>query len=219
MIDTSVVPHSIFSRTPQVGGVIGGVFAASVTPRLEGTNQVDLPAALRLIDYFCDCALRGITLLGATGEFLHLDTDQRALFVSRAIAHSRLPVMVNVSHSSLDGAVLLARQAIDAGAAALLLMPPYYFRYEGPEVAEFFQRFADQVRTSLPLFLYNIPFFTTWIPIEVAETLLEAGVFAGIKDSSGDRAYMDRLLTLSERTGCTVMVGNDTIFTIARSAG
>ncbi|MBK5290206.1 MAG: dihydrodipicolinate synthase family protein, partial [Acidobacteriia bacterium] len=40
-----------------------------------------------------------------------------------------------------------------------------------------------------------------------------------IKDSSGDRVYMDRLLALSKRTGCTVMVGNDTIFTIARSAG
>jgi len=195
------------------------VFAAAVTPRREGTNHVDLPAALRLIDYFCDCPLRGITLLGATGEFLHLEADQRTAFVSRAITHSRLPVMVNVSHSSFDGAVLLARQAMDAGAVALLLMAPYYFRYQGPEVAEFFRRFADTVRTSLPMFLYNIPFFTSWIPIEVAESLLEEDVFDGIKDSSGDRVYMDRLLALSKRTGCTVMVGNDTIFTVARSAG
>ena len=46
-------------------------------------------------------------------------------------------------------------------------MPPYFFRYSQADVEEFFLCFAREAGGRTPLFLYNIPFFTTEIGIDV----------------------------------------------------
>lgn len=156
-------------------------------------------------------------MLGATGEFPHFSIEDRQRLAETIIAGTRLPVMVNVSHSSLDGALELAQAAKQAGAAALLLMPPYFYRYGEPETGEFLRRFAAAAPAGIPRFLYNIPFFTSPIPIELALDLLRSQAYAGIKDSSGDWQSMSRLLEVRETA--TIVVGNDSIFTRARSDG
>src|SRR5205085_12086391 len=113
----------------------------------------------------------------------------------------------------------LAEQAADAGAAALLVMPPYFFAYAQTEVREFYLRLADRLGGSVPIFLYNIPCFNNEISIDTACELLATGLFAGIKDSSGNFDHFLRLKTQRESTPFTFLVGNDAIFTRARSAG
>ena len=59
--------------------------------------------------------------------------------VNFAAKRSRVPLLVNVSHSTLDGAVELARQAAGAGVAGVLLMPPHYFRHSQQEILIFYR--------------------------------------------------------------------------------
>jgi dihydrodipicolinate synthase/N-acetylneuraminate lyase len=189
---------------------IGGVIAAVLTPRKE--SHADVAALLELIDWLCAAGVRGLALLGATGEFAALSLDERARLAFLAAKRSRVPLLVGVGHASLDGAVELAREAAAAGAAGVLLMPPYFFRYDQEEIRGFYREFARQ-SGGIPTYLYNIPFFTSPIALETALELLASGAFAGIKDSSGDLAYIEALVVH------TVLAGNDSIYAAARQAG
>src|SRR6185295_10519692 len=139
--------------------------------------------------------------------------------VQLAVKRSRVPVLAGVGHSTLDGAIAIGREAASAGAAGLLLMPPYFFRYSQEDIREFYMQFTAALGRSARIFLYNIPFFTNEIAIATSIALLSTGEFAGIKDSSGEYDHFERLLELSREKAFTVLVGNDRIFTRARKAG
>jgi len=194
-----------------------GIYVAAVTPRKPGHVEIDLPAALAMIDWLCDRGVNGFVLMGSTGEFPHYDIQQRIAYARAVIRHSRVPVLVNVSHSSYRGAMQLANAAKDDGAAGSVLMPPYYFRYTQTQLYDYFRAFGDEFRDA-PLYLYNIPFFTTPLQVATAERLLDTGRFAGIKDSSGDIDYLGQLLPFRSNT-TAVFVGNDVVFHSMRTAG
>jgi dihydrodipicolinate synthase/N-acetylneuraminate lyase len=85
--------------------VIQGIHAALATPRRQDGNEVDLGAALELVDFVGRGGVDGLLLLGSTGEFVHFDVEDRVRLTQFAIKRSRVPVAVNVSHSSLEGAL------------------------------------------------------------------------------------------------------------------
>ena len=196
-----------------------GVNVAAVTPHGKRGDEPDIGATLELIDFLCAAGVQGLTLLGSTGEFVSLDFNDRVRLAYLAVKRSRVPVLAGVSHSTLDGALALGREATAAGAAGLLVMPPYFFRYGQPEIREFYLRFAEEMGHAAPLYLYNIPAFTNPIAAETAVELLLSGQFAGIKDSSGDWQYFEALLSHAREHSFTLLVGHDSIFARARMAG
>jgi 4-hydroxy-tetrahydrodipicolinate synthase len=198
---------------------LAGVFAAITTPRRKGTLEADFSAALDLLDFTADAGVAGVGMLGSTGEFLNFNFTDRQRLVYLGVKRSRVPVIAGVSHSSLDGAVQLGDEAISSGADALLVMPPYFFRYEQPEIEAFLLEFARETAGAVPILLYNIPQFTSPIEIETVERLVATGLFAGIKDSSGDWDYFERLLTLRREGHFAVLAGNDRIAARALAAG
>jgi 4-hydroxy-tetrahydrodipicolinate synthase len=195
-----------------------GVIAAAVTPHGKRGTEPDIGATLDLIDFLCAAGVQGIALLGSTGEFVNLNFDDRVRLVYLAVKRSRVPVLAGVSHSTLDGALALGREASAAGAAGLLLMPPFFFRYRQPEIREFYLRFAEMSHGA-PTYLYNIPAFTSGISGETAAQLLSTGRFAGIKDSSGDWDNFEALGRAKREHRFTLLVGHDAIFARARRAG
>ncbi len=196
-----------------------GVIAAAVTPRGKRGDEPDIGATLELVDFLCAAGVQGIALLGSTGEFVNLNFDDRARLVYLAVKRSRVPVLAGVSHSTLDGALALAREAGAAGAAGLLLMPPFFFRYRQPEIREFYLRFAAGLTHAPPVYLYNIPAFTSEIAGETAMALLDTGRFAGIKDSSGGWDYFAALSAHKSTHSFTLLVGHDGLFARGRRAG
>jgi dihydrodipicolinate synthase/N-acetylneuraminate lyase len=198
---------------------LAGVFAAIITPRREGTLEADFSAALELLDFVADAGAAGICMLGSTGEFLNFSFTDRQRLVYLGVKRCRVPLIAGVAHSSFDGAVQLADDAISSGADALLIMPPYFFRYQQPEIEAFLLEFARETGGAVPLLLYNIPQFTSPIGIETVERLAGTGLFAGIKDSSGDWDYFERLLPLRREGAFAVLAGNDRIAARALAAG
>jgi 4-hydroxy-tetrahydrodipicolinate synthase len=198
---------------------LGAVNVAAVTPHREVGYEADLGSTLELVDYLCGAGAHGIVLLGSTGEFPHMSLEDRAHLVRLAVKRSRVPIIACVTHSTLDGTVRLAEDAGKSGAAAILVMPPYFFPYAAAEVREFYLRFAERMAGAVPILLYNIPLFTSAIPVETACELLSSGCFAGLKDSSGSFDAFTKLNAQRQPGAYTFLVGADSIFTRARSAG
>jgi 4-hydroxy-tetrahydrodipicolinate synthase len=197
----------------------GGIHVAAATPHRPDAQTPDLGAALDLIDFLSQAGVDGLALFGSTGEFLHFSNEARARLVYLAVKRSRVPVIAGISHATLNGALQLARDASNAGAAYLLLMPPFFFRYDQAEVREFYLQFMRSVGRSAPVILYNIPAFTSEITVETARELLSTDLFAGIKDSSGKLDYVTELQAMRPERSFLLLVGNDLVFTAGRRAG
>jgi len=207
------------SKQAPAAACLGGVIAAAIAPRRSEEYSIDLGATLELVDFLTERGVSGIALLGSTGEFVHFALDDRRHMVSFAAKRSRVPMLVNISHSTLDGAIELAREATAAGASGLMLMPPYYFQYSQDEIRSFFLAFSDAVGDSVPVFLYNIPIFTNEISIDVATELLASGRYAGIKDSSGSLDYFTALQKQAALTPFTLLAGMERLFIEERRLG
>lgn len=192
---------------------IEGVYAAPITPRRKGGEEIDLAAYWSLIDFLCSKKVDGLVLLGSTGEFLHFSMEERIRMVPLAVKRSRVPVLVNVSHSTVDGAIALAQAAVNARAAGLLLMPPYFYRYADDEIREFYRAFRQDVSQQVPVLLYNIPQFGNGISPQLAAELLRSG-YDGIKDSSGDMPHFNQMRDLVGESSW--VMGSDNLFTQAR---
>ncbi len=198
--------------------MLEGVSTPLITPH-GADSQPDLAAMKELIDFAIAGGVRAICIGGTTGEFIHYSLGLRKRMVACAAEHSRVPVIAGIGHSTLDGALDLARSAAECGARTLLVMPPYFFRYAQEEIKEFFLRFADARPPDLPILLYNIPAFSNEISVETARELLSSGRFAGIKDSSGSLDAFMRLKAVRARHPFALLVGDDKIFTEARTQG
>lgn len=198
---------------------LAGVNVAAITARQAGGRQLDFGASLEILDFLNAAGVNAIAVHGTTGEFLHFDFEERNRLVSEAVKRSRAPIVANVSHSTLEGSLALAEAAHAAGAAALLLMPPYFFPYTQPQLERFFLEFAARAPDGADILLYNIPFFTTPLECGTSLSLLSSGRFAGIKDSSGSYEAFLRFIELRQRLPLTLLVGNDVVFTRARTAG
>ncbi|HXN50138.1 MAG TPA: dihydrodipicolinate synthase family protein [Bryobacteraceae bacterium] len=197
---------------------VSGVYAAAITPRREGPG-IDLAGVFDLLDFLGRGGVDGIALMGSTGEFLHFPVIERCRLISLAVRRSRVPILAGVSHSTLEGALSLAREAASAGAAGVLLMPPYFFSYSQDDVRHFYLHFADALKGAVPIFLYNIPSFTTAISSPLAIELLSTGLFEGIKDSTAGWDDFEALRAARERFPFTLMAGQDVLYSRARLAG
>jgi 2-dehydro-3-deoxy-D-pentonate aldolase len=195
------------------------VFVAAITPRRAHEHSIDLGATLELIDFLGERGVAGIALLSSTGEFVHFALDDRRHMVNFAAKRSRVPLLVNVSHSTLDGAVELAREAACAGVAGVLLMPPYYFRYQQEEIRSFYLAYAKAMDEATSTYLYNIPAFTTEIASSTAADLLSGGAFSGIEDSSGSMEYFSALCEQAALTPFTILAGQERVYVQQRRAG
>jgi dihydrodipicolinate synthase/N-acetylneuraminate lyase len=197
--------------------VFEGVYAAAVTPR-RSAAEADLAALWALFDFLAARGLDGLVLMGSTGEFVHFSLDERIRMMGLAVKRSRLPLLINVSHTTLDGALELAQAAAGAGAAGLLLMPPYFYRYGQADLLVFFKRFRDEMRHAPPLLLYNIPLFTNPLEPETVAGLIAYG-YAGVKDSGGVWEDFETVRNLCAGRDYTFLAGSDRLFARARAAG
>jgi dihydrodipicolinate synthase/N-acetylneuraminate lyase len=205
--------------TSKPGHLAHGLYAALATPRRRSVAEPDTAAFLDYLDTVVRTGVDGVVLFGSTGEFVHFDVADRMHTLNLAIKRSRVPVLVNVSHSTLDGAVALADDAIGSGAAGLLLLPPYFYRYSEDDLFTYYIRFHECLAEPAPIYLYNLPQYTNAITETLAVRLLETGKFAGIKDSSGSWALFQRLRELEQRFPFQLLIGNERLYLEARTGG
>jgi len=201
---------------------LAGVFASAITPRRADSQDPDFSGLLELLDFLAGdvgkgTGIKGVCLFEAAGEFLNYSFSERQRLVYLAGKRSRVPLIVGVSHSTFAGALQLADEAIASGADALILMPPYFFRYSQQEIGEFYLQFAKETGDAVPLLIHNFPQVTSKIEFELMRALIDTGRFAGVTDSSGEWPFFEQLLELRLARPFAIFNGHDR--TAARALG
>ncbi|MBV9302884.1 MAG: dihydrodipicolinate synthase family protein [Acidobacteriaceae bacterium] len=196
-----------------------GVYAALATPRRADSTEPDAAVLLDYLDAIAGTGVDGVVLFGATGEFAHFEIHERMRLLTFAVRRSPVPVLVNVSHSTLAGSLDLATYALETSAAGALLLPPYFDNYSDAQLRRFFEEFVNLLGGRIPIYLYNLPFLTNRISPELARRLLTSGAFAGIKDSSGEWGMFEALKRLQRERQFQLLIGNESLYVRARIAG
>lgn len=196
-----------------------GPYASLITPRRPGLHDINLGEMWDLIDFVTERKVTGIVLLGLTGEFIHFNSAERIRLTALAPRRSRVPVLINVSHSTLDGAIELAQAAEEAGAAALVLMPPYFYQYDEDAIRTFYEQFAAETRFAIPTLACHTPRFGAGLSCPVVSRLIDDGVVQGIEDASGDAVFLTQMQDFRKRKSFHLLIGDDAQFSVSGGGG
>jgi 2-keto-3-deoxy-L-arabinonate dehydratase len=143
---------------PSPSQPLAGVFPIAPTP-FTASGEVDIDGQRRVLDCMVDQGVDGICILANYSEQFLLTDAERETLVDVCLSHvaGRVPVIVTCSHFSTRIAVERARKAASAGAAMLMLMPPYHgagLRADEKGMLEHFARVAD---AGLPIMIQDAP--------------------------------------------------------------
>lgn len=186
-----------------------GVYPA-VTTNLKPGGAVDHPALARHCRWLVGNGCTGIVCCGSLGEAATLSNAERfavAATCVRAVGR-RVPVVLGIAALGTAEAVALARAAEGAGCCGLMVLPPYVYSTDWPEMKA---HVSDVIgATKLPCMLYNNPvaYGTDFLPEQIAELAREHPNLAAVKESSGDAR---RVIAIRAEVGARlkILIGMD----------
>jgi 4-hydroxy-2-oxoglutarate aldolase len=203
---------------------LSGVFIPTVTP-FDASGELDLAGFRGNARAWLDTPISGLVIGGSTGEAVLLDETERLALVEAAAEVSaqasgdRL-VIAGTGAESRRTTLRMTREAADAGADAVLVQPPSFYRGAmRPEViAEHYEAVADA--SPVPVIVYQVPLHlnTIEIPDEITMELSEHANIVGIKDSRGKVELVEKLVQGST-ADFQVLVGNGALLHPALQVG
>ena len=165
-----------------------GSMVALVTP-MAADGRVDFAALDAFLDWHVSEGTDGVVAVGTTGESATLEDEEHMEVVARCVQRlkGRIPVIAGTGSNNTAHAVLMSRRAQEAGAAAVLVVAPYYNKPVQEGLYRHYRAIAEAV--SLPVLLYNVPSRTiTDILPATVERLAKLPNIVGIKEATGDLA-------------------------------
>lgn len=202
-----------------------GLMVATVTPFTAGGREVDLdwiPVHLRFLE---GAGMSAVLPLGTNGEGPSVGLAERRQVVETVVRHKgSLGVVAGAGTPSLVDTIRAANEALDAGADAVALLPPYFYAdVDAAGLVDYFSGVIEALPSAGKVLLYNIPSKARIdIPDEVVLALLElhGDQVLGIKDSSGDVERTRRYLELSaDCAHFAVLAGADSRHAALYAAG
>jgi 4-hydroxy-tetrahydrodipicolinate synthase len=137
-----------------------GVFPIAPTPFLPD-GAVDWISADALFSFYARLGVDGLTVLGLMGEAPKLEPAESIEIVRRAVAHmGEKPVIVGVTAPGFASMRALTRDAMAAGAAAVMIAPPNTLRTDDQIVAYYAQA-AEAIGTDVPFVIQDYPLVTS----------------------------------------------------------
>ena len=172
-----------------------GSIPALVTPFAAG--RVDLALFGEFVEWQIDQGSNALVPCGTTGEAATLTADEhRALIAATVeVARGRVPVIAGCGSNNTAHAIELTKAAIEAGADAVLHVPPYYNR---PNQDGIYLHLAAVADLGIDVILYNVPARTiTDISVETMARLAHLPAVIGVKDATGNLARVS-----AQRAAC-----------------
>lgn len=196
-----------------------GVLVALITPFTADGSDIDVEALRTHVDRLVSAGVHGLVPGGSTGEFTALTLAERKQLTEECVkaADGRVPVIAGTGALSTAEAVELSRHAAEVGAAALMVVPPFY---DAPNLAQVKAHLgAINEASGLPIVYYNIPSASgvALTPREIASLSDVEGVLY-LKDTSGDAVGLSELL-VAHTDRITAFNGWDTLTFFGLASG
>jgi len=120
----------------------------------------------------------GLVLQGSNGEAVHLDNDERTTIIRRvrsvldANGFQNVTLIAGAGAPSKIATLKLAREAKEAGAEFVLVLPPSYWAaaMTRPVLVKYFRAVADE--SPLPVLVYNFPLVSNGLNID-SDTMID----------------------------------------------
>jgi N-acetylneuraminate lyase len=181
-----------------------GLIAATFTPMHED-GALRLDRAGPMVEFLQRSGIQAIYVVGSTGEGVSLSVRERREAAEAFVraARGRLPVIVQVGHTSLTEARELAAHAQDIGPDAVSAVPPFYFKpSSAANLADCMAQIAGGA-PKLPFYYYHIPAITS-VGLDLVDFIRIARkripTFGGIKYTAP---------TVHEYMACVAEAGDD----------
>lgn len=146
-----------------------GVYPIAPTP-FSVSGEIDLESQKRVLDCMIDQKVDGICILANYSEQFLLSDAERETLLALCLDHvaGRVPVIVTCSHFSTRVAVERARRADAAGAAMIMMMPPYHgtgLKADDTGIMEHFSEIGAAI--SIPIMVQDAPLSGVTLPVSL----------------------------------------------------
>ncbi|MBT8361340.1 MAG: dihydrodipicolinate synthase family protein, partial [Deltaproteobacteria bacterium] len=117
--------------------------------------------ARRLVDFYIDKGVSGITILGMMGEAPKLSPQESEELLNCMLNHvdGRVPVIVGVSSAGLDNLLHLSRLSMDKGAAGVMIAPVPGLGTE-QKIYTYFNQVFTALGDDIPVCYQDYPYAT-----------------------------------------------------------
>ena len=175
---------------------IRGAITPLVTP-FHDDGSIDFEAISSLIDWQLEHGSHGISIGGSTGEPTSQTVEER-IAVLRAGAEAigdRVPFLPGTGTALMHETLELTAEAERLGAAAALVVTPYYGRAQQQGLFDWYSRVAEEF-PSLPIIVYNVPIRAAVdiTPATVGRLRRAHENIVGIKETTKDFEHVSYVL-------------------------
>ncbi len=148
-----------------------GVYIICATP-FTANGAIDFPSLERLLEFYVDSGVNGVTVLGIMGEADKLTPDERRAVFDRVMTRldGRIPVIAGVSDAGMGNLADITKFAMDKGAAGVMVAPSRGTPRED-RVLAYFHQVCAAIGPEVPVVYQDFP-QTTGVPIS-ARGILE----------------------------------------------
>ncbi|XSC41849.1 dihydrodipicolinate synthase family protein [Bradyrhizobium sp. RDT10] len=146
-----------------------GVFPVAPTI-FDDRGELDLAGQRRCIDFMIDAGSNGLCILANFSEQFVLTDAEREQVMHAVLEHvaGRVPVIVTTTHFGSRICAERSRQAQDAGAAMVMIMPPYHgatFRVPERGIFDFYRTVSDAI--DIPIMIQDAPVAGTPLSVDL----------------------------------------------------
>lgn len=139
-----------------------GLYPIAPTP-FDAAGNIDYASIDRLTDFYLAAGSTGLTVLGIMGEAPKLDQTEAVTVAKRFIQRApSIPVVVGVSSPGFAAMSSLAKAAMDAGAAGVMIAPPPSLRTDD-QIVTYFAQAVEAIGADIPWVLQDYPLTLTVI--------------------------------------------------------
>lgn len=199
---------------------IEGIFTPHVVP-LDAGGRIEEVELRRYLDWLIQKGVHGLYPNGSTGEFTRFTAEERRRIVQIAceVAGGRVPVLAGAAEADARETIRACEVYAGFGARAVAIVSPFYYRLSPESVYAYFREIA--LNSPIDVTLYNIPMFASPIDVPTIRRLIEFPRVVGIKDSSGDLAFLMRVIAAAraDRPDFSILSGWEAVLVPALMVG
>ncbi|WNY24332.1 4-hydroxy-tetrahydrodipicolinate synthase [Methanimicrococcus hongohii] len=184
-----------------------GVIPALITP-FTADNHIDVDGFRRNIEFTIQGGVSAIVPCGTTGESATMSAAEHMQVTDIAVEASSVPVIAGTGSNNTAEAIEFTKHAADAGAAAVLVITPYYNKPTQSGLKAHFEKIADSV--DVPMILYNVPSRTgVDMSIPTIAELAKHPNIVGIKEATGDMGKATEIISKTRDEDFALLSGDD----------